>query len=625
MLMMGIALLGLVGMQAYYISESYQLNTRLFDQSVFTALNSVTTKIEKADAARFMKEKIAPFELPEFPRFDSEFFLADVSGENLRPQGRTREGNEVPSIVTVQPYKGVNIISLRDADGNFRTDISFNLYGLNRVLALPEFEQFLENTVTTQIAYRNGQMYFKESPPFGITPPELRQKVLEHRQIVEKQLTNTSLSDNKAAKDIHFLQIMASGQVRPITPAELQDIQRQLAATSRQQQNLAATGNLQQELKRFIDSIETFNQRVKVFEELAAEMQSMQLPLEERIDPQLIDSLLKQELRAQGIELPYDLEIRVNGGGPPLFVSNKTTGNNAEVYKASLFPQDLAKGTSGELILKIPNRDRYLLRKMNVLTGSSGALILVIIACFALTIYSMLRQKKLSQMKSDFINNMTHELKTPVSTIMLASEALKDPHMSSNKDQVLRYAGIIYDENLRLGSYVERVLNMARLEKSDFRLERNDIAVNELIQAVVDSMDLQLQKKKATVQLQLNADPDHIIGDELHLSNVIYNLVDNAIKYATGDPKVRIGTEALEGKLKVTVADEGIGMNKEQRKKIFEKFYRAQSGNLHDVKGFGLGLSYVNSIVKLLDGEIRVRSEVNRGSEFEMTFPLART
>lgn len=618
MLMMSVALLGLIGMQAYYISESYKLNAKLFDQSVITALNNVSTKIEKADAARFMKEKIAPFELPQFPRFDKEFFMAGAS-----PSAVSSE-TEVPAIVTVQPYKGVNIISRRDPGGNFSTEISFNLYGL-KIVSLSEFEQFLENTVSTQIAYRNGQMYYKESPPFGITPRELRQKVLEHREIVEKQLTNSSLADRKAALDIRFLQIMAGGQVRPITSEELQKIQHQMAAASRQQQSFASAGSLEHEWQKFIDSLENFEQRVKVFEELAAEMQSMHLPLEERVNPELVDSLLKNELQSQGITLDYDVEVRAGRNDSLLFASHKTAGNDPEVYKAALFPQDMVKGTSGELILKIPNKDRYLLRKMNMLTGSSGALILVIIACFALTIYSMLRQKKLSRMKSDFINNMTHEFKTPVSTIMLASEALKDEDMSAHKDQVLKYAGIIYDENLRLGSYVERVLNMARLEKSDFRVERNEVAMNDLANAVVDSMDLQLQKKKAVVQLRLEAAADRITGDELHLSNVIYNLVDNAIKYSVGEPHVSIRTENQDSKLKITVADEGIGMNKEQRKKIFEKFYRVQAGNLHDVKGFGLGLSYVNSIVKLLDGEIKVRSEIGKGSEFEITFPLAKS
>ncbi|HYH56895.1 MAG TPA: HAMP domain-containing sensor histidine kinase, partial [Anseongella sp.] len=532
--------------------------------------------------------------------------------------------SSIPSIVTVQPYRGVNIVSLRDSAGNFQTDISFNLHGFNRVLSLPEFEYFLQNSVSTQIAYRNGQMYFKESPPFGIRPQELREKVLEHQKIVEKQLTNRRVSGEKAPEDIRFLQITANGQVRPITSGELQQIQQQQAAAAKAESFMSGN-SLEQELKQFVDSLEKIKERVKVFEELAAEMQRVQLPLKERVNPALVDSLLKDELQNQGIFLPYDIEIRAAENDSLLFASHQTGGEaSQEIYKAALFPQDLVKGTSGELILKIPNKDRYLLRKMNLLTGSSGALILVIVVCFALTVYSILRQKKLSRMKSDFINNMTHEFKTPVATIMLASEALKDAEMSANKEQVTRYAGIIYDENLRLGSYVERVLNMARLEKSDFRLERKEVGVNELINAVVESMDLQLKKKKAKLELILEAAGDRITGDELHLSNVIYNLVDNAVKYSPAGPEIRIRTFNEDQKLKIAVSDKGIGMSKEQRKKIFEKFYRVQSGNLHDIKGFGLGLSYVNSIVKLLDGNIKVRSELNKGSEFEITFPLSR-
>src|SRR3546814_444503 len=376
-LMMTIALLGLIGMQAYYISESYQLNARLFDQGVMTAMNNVSRKIEKADAARFMKEKIAPPQLPELPRFDTELFIAQAAGKDMAEEAT------VPPIVTVQPYKGINIISFRNSRGDFQTDISFSLLGLTRRLALPDFIQFLENTVNTQVAVRNGQVYYKESPPFGITPHELREKVLEHRKIVEKQLTSGPANDENTPKDIRFLQINPGGQAQPITSAELQEIQRQMAAASRRQQNLTTAGNLEQKLKKFIDSLENFNERVRVFEELAAEMQSMYLPLQERVNLQLVDSLLKSELQNQGINLPYDVEIRATDSDSMLFASYKTSGDNdPELYKTALFPQEVVKGMSGEIMLKIPNKNRYLVRKMNMLTGSSGELILVIIFCF---------------------------------------------------------------------------------------------------------------------------------------------------------------------------------------------------------------------------------------------------
>ena len=223
-------------------------------------------------------------------------------------------------------------------------------------------------------------------------------------------------------------------------------------------------------------------------------------------------------------------------------------------------------------------------------------------------------------MKMDFINNMTHEFKTPVSTIMIASEALKDKDINNDKARVERLANIIFEENQRLGSHIERVLNIARIEKNDFKLDIREIDVNEMVTTVLDSMALKLQKHQVTANLHLDAQHAIIEADELHFSNILYNLIDNAIKYSPQAPEITISTFNKDDQLVIRVADKGIGMNRDQQAKIFEQFYRIPTGNLHDVKGFGLGLSYVNTIVKKLNGSISVRSEREKGSEFELKF-----
>lgn len=226
-------------------------------------------------------------------------------------------------------------------------------------------------------------------------------------------------------------------------------------------------------------------------------------------------------------------------------------------------------------------------------------------------------------MKTDFINNMTHEFKTPVSTIMIASEALKDNEIARDQSRVARLANIIYEENERLGSHIERVLNIARIDKNDFKLDKKPLDVNEMIAVVIDSMELKLQKCNAVTTLQLEAENPIINADELHFSNVIYNLIDNAIKYSAGSPDITISTLNKNGQVVIRVADKGVGMSRDQQTKIFEQFYRIPTGNLHDVKGFGLGLSYVNTVVKRLNGIISVKSEKEKGSEFELKFQVA--
>lgn len=225
-------------------------------------------------------------------------------------------------------------------------------------------------------------------------------------------------------------------------------------------------------------------------------------------------------------------------------------------------------------------------------------------------------------MKTDFINNMTHEFKTPVATIMIASEALKDPEIVADKSRISRLAGIIYDENVRLGNHIERVLSIARLEKKELKLEYKAVNTHDLITAVVDSMNLQLQKKNAKLILDLNAVHPVVQGDELHLSNVFYNLIDNANKYSTDDPDIRIETRSTDKILIIEISDKGIGMTKEHSKRIFDQFYRVPTGNLHDVKGFGLGLNYVQDIVEQMNGTIKVHSEKDKGTTFEISLPL---
>ncbi len=235
----------------------------------------------------------------------------------------------------------------------------------------------------------------------------------------------------------------------------------------------------------------------------------------------------------------------------------------------------------------------------------------------------VLKQKKISEMKTDFVNNMTHELKTPVSSIMLASEALKDTKVAKDLERVTHLATIIYDENERLSNHIENVLNAVQLNSTDLKLEQDLVEIHELVNSVIDTMNLQLKKSNANFSIQLNATQTSILGDEMHLANVLFNLIDNAIKYSRGTPQITVSSFNRDKKLILAISDKGIGMTKEQISKIFDQFYRIPTGNLHTVKGFGLGLSYVHTVIKKMNAEILVKSEKNIGSTFELRFPLA--
>ncbi|MFI5140365.1 MAG: sensor histidine kinase, partial [Sphingobacteriales bacterium] len=374
------------------------------------------------------------------------------------------------------------------------------------------------------------------------------------------------------------------------------------------------------------DSLENTPQnKSTVIENLAEEYGKYGEPLKMRLDPLWIDTLLRFELHNKGINLPFSYEVTTANSDSLIFSkANDITGarpvfNNITFYQTPIFSKDVINDP-GLIRLAFPQKNTLILNRMTATMATTGGLLLVLVFCFGYTIFSILRQKKVSEMKNDFINNMTHEFKTPVSTIMIASEALKDKEIAEDGSRVARLANIIFEENERLGSHIERVLNIARIEKNDFKLDKKPLDVNEMIAVVIDSMTLKLQKCNATTTLQLDAENAVINADELHFSNVIYNLVDNAIKYSMGEPDITISTLNKNGQVVIKVADKGIGMSRDQQTKIFEQFYRIPTGNLHDVKGFGLGLSYVNTVVKRLNGMISVRSEKEKGSEFELKF-----
>jgi two-component system phosphate regulon sensor histidine kinase PhoR len=248
-------------------------------------------------------------------------------------------------------------------------------------------------------------------------------------------------------------------------------------------------------------------------------------------------------------------------------------------------------------------------------------LILVILCCFYFAISTILKQKKLSDVKNDFINNMTHEFKTPISTISLACEVLQDEAVSKNPTQMNRYLHIIRDENKRLGQQVEKVLQAAMLDRGEVKLKLTEVDMHEVVDTVLQNIGVQIEKRSGRVDLILEADQPIIAADEVHITNIIHNLLDNANKYSVESPQISIHTRSLPDGISIRIADKGIGMTKEAINRIFDRFYRVPTGNVHNVKGFGLGLSYVKTILQGHNGSIRVESEPGKGSTFEVFLP----
>lgn len=282
---------------------------------------------------------------------------------------------------------------------------------------------------------------------------------------------------------------------------------------------------------------------------------------------------------------------------------------------------EYATGETETLLVVQPKNNFLLLLSLGRMMAGGLLFTAVIITAFILTIRTMLNQKKISEIKSDFINNMTHELKTPLATISLAIDAIGNEKVMDNREKIRYFSGIIKEENKRMNKQVESILQSALLEKNEISLNLQVTDVHEVITHTVENLQLQLASKQGQVELRLDAINPIIMADDVHFSNVIFNLLDNAIKYSKEHLEVVISTYSTRKNLVITIADNGIGMSRDTISRIFEKFYRAHTGNVHNVKGFGLGLSYVKAIVDAHKGKIKVESAVGKGSKFTMEFP----
>jgi len=339
------------------------------------------------------------------------------------------------------------------------------------------------------------------------------------------------------------------------------------------------------------------------------------------IPPEEMRMIIDQAMRRNNVKQPFEYCI-TNIFNNPISFSNDFKPymfNESGVIRLTL-PNSYQSET---LFLYVKEPQNFIMRQMLWMIIASILFTIIIISAFALTIRTMLRQKNISEIKSDFINNMTHELKTPLATISLAVDALNNERVIHDTEKIRYYSGMIKEENKRMHKQVETILQAAKLEKQDITLNIQQLNAHDLINKVAKNLSLQIQDKQGELKLDLVAAKSNIEADEIHFSNIIFNLLDNAIKYSKDHLVIEISTAVHNGMLAIKVKDNGIGMNRETASRVFEKFYRAHTGNLHNVKGFGLGLSYVKTMAEAMGGQIKVESTPGKGSTFTLHMPLA--
>ncbi len=345
-----------------------------------------------------------------------------------------------------------------------------------------------------------------------------------------------------------------------------------------------------------------------------------QKPLQERISNDELQKLLKSELNKYAVKTPFEFGIYSNGLATKIR-SDQFKYDNKTTYGIPIF-QDNEGLSHYQLLVSFPQKSKFVFSSLIGITSLSLLFTLVIVLTYSSALNQLIKQKQISEIKTDFINNMTHEFKTPIATINLALDAIKNPKIIDDKEKVLRYLQMIKEENKRMHAQVENVLRISKLEKNELNITKEPHDVTEIIEDAIDHISLIVEDREGIIHTHLNAQRNTILLNDVHFTNVLVNVLDNAIKYSPNAPIIDVFTENVKDFILIKIQDQGTGMSKVAQKRVFEKFYREHTGDLHNVKGHGLGLAYVKQIVEDHNGQIYVESEKGRGSTFIIKMPL---
>jgi two-component system phosphate regulon sensor histidine kinase PhoR len=383
---------------------------------------------------------------------------------------------------------------------------------------------------------------------------------------------------------------------------------------------LDTDANLERKKKTFQELSQLDKYARKVDEELISNYNSL-LPISQRISKEELQRIIREELQNRPIEADFEFAIYQDG------FATRVQSDDFDFLAEATWGYPIYKNSNLEtepylLYLNMPDRKKYILSSVAGMALLSLMFTTVIVVAYSNAIKQIFKQRQISQIKTDFINNMTHEFKTPIATINLALDSLKHPKISSDPDKVSNYLRMIREENKRMHSQVENVLRISKLERDDLNIDKEPLDMDEIIEDSISHIQLILEEKGGVIKTHLGALRTEVLVNESHITNVVVNVLENAIKYTEGTPVIDVFTENIKDKLVIKVRDQGIGMSKQAQRKIFQKFFREHTGDIHNVKGHGLGLAYAKRILDDCHGEINVDSIKGKGSTFSIYLPI---
>lgn len=592
------ALLCVISLQVAWYNNAYELKTELFERSVQDALRDVVTQIENREAADVITDKLEfyampdPADIPPPPRAESvnsQVPLAELPSPVVELTA-TPAVAELPEVPAVPATWVDNASSLNDANEKIIVNCYETVYSDSLHKTEPVDHFVLNNTTRVYSTFYEA----KDSTYAALDT--INWPGRNFPRGMARLLTS----------DIHPA-VRNQGQVYvKIYNDGLQRAKSKQVVTLSQNSGsqLSVVVKPHKPVKKKLD---------EVLNKLVKEIEYKERSQETRLPNDTLVRYITQALNNQGIQEPFIFAVKTNDSSKSIIDS--VAGKQ---FSIALYPNDIAHKTS-MLQVVIPGQNDRIFKSMAMhLTGSFLFTMLIVFA-FAYTIYVMMRQKKIAEIRNDFINNMTHEFKTPIATISLAADTITNNYTLSDSERVKHYTSVIKEENRRMNSQVEKVLQLSLTDKNTFRLNLATCSLHELVMSALNKFNMIVESEQRKTVLYFNALNDVIVADCFHLENTIANIIDNAIKYSAPGSPIIITTKETGNSIMLEITDEGIGMKKEVQKKVFDKFYRAQQGNLHDVKGFGIGLSYVKNIIDAHKGGIDLHSIHGKGTTFVIT------
>jgi signal transduction histidine kinase len=361
--------------------------------------------------------------------------------------------------------------------------------------------------------------------------------------------------------------------------------------------------------------------RAKIIENILDQFTQNHPKLQDRLDKNFLNKVINAQLRSNSITTIYQYAVKDEEDNILYKSADYTENQLKSKYMTNLFPEDVFD-QQYFLTIYFPEESKFIFNSIGFMVISSLVLTTIMIIVIAVAFFIIFRQKHLTLITNDFVSNMTHELKTPISTISLASQLLGDNNIPGENKNIGQISKLILDESRRLGNQVEKVLQMAAFERSHFKPALKKVNINSMVEGILNNFQIQIKNKNGTLIKELNATKPLVMVDEVHMTNAVVNLLDDAIKYCECEPRITISTFNQNNSIRIDVKDNGIGISKENQKKIFDKFYRVPTGNIHNVKGFGLGLSYVKKIALAHKGTVALESKPGEGSTFSILLPL---